>query len=488
MTDDARKVLKLLGGATLALEIPNNKTWELYYRARNDDARLEVTAPWGRPFGPRLIYRSDAKARCTTVFPINTSTKSGRYMRSRYEKVKSITIAGRWEEIPSDIDEAIELVEGLPSGFWTEPQHGLGLMQDLRFMIFAIEEIEGVTDLRVVMGARDLPPHVDENSYVISHHAFDDLRKALNRAHDKALKIAAEEKKVHAHNALLTPLDPDRFPEKDRPYHSGSIRAAVGGAMYGRARMSPGDQTALLATTRNSARALAESKPADLLRLSHTIEAVSLERLIEKMKAMLARNLKEPSWQAFFTRNPFVLRIAFGQPVLMFRDQVSVGGGKFDRTGGKISDFVLRAAESGNLAIVEIKSPDTPLLMKTAYREGLYGPGTDVAGAVNQVLDQCHNLQKSLPHIKEASGIHDVEAFAVQMLIVAGRSIERTDRDRLKSFELFRNSLKSVVIVTFDELLLKLEYLVEFLKAPSPSDDVVQDDDIDIEGEEGLAG
>ena len=36
--------------------------------------------------------------------------------------------------------------------------------------------------------------------------------------------------------------------------------------------------------------------------------------------------------------------------------------------------------------------------------------------------------------------------------------------DRLRSFELFRNGLKDVVVVTFDELLRKVEDLCGFLE------------------------
>lgn len=40
----------------------------------------------------------------------------------------------------------------------------------------------------------------------------------------------------------------------------------------------------------------------------------------------------------------------------------------------------------------------------------------------------------------------------------------------LKSLELFRNGLKSVTIITFEELLGKLEYLLEFLRTPPASE------------------
>jgi hypothetical protein len=50
----------------------------------------------------------------------------------------------------------------------------------------------------------------------------------------------------------------------------------------------------------------------------------------------------------------------------------------------------------------------------------------------------------------------------VQCLVIAGRSPE--GKAQLKSFELFRNALKSVTVITFDELLRKLEHLLEVLR------------------------
>lgn len=54
-------------------------------------------------------------------------------------------------------------------------------------------------------------------------------------------------------------------------------------------------------------------------------------------------------------------------------------------------------------------------------------------------------------------------SFAVQALIIAGRDPE--GQAERKSFELLRNGLKDVVIVTFDELLGKLRTLHEFLNS-----------------------
>ena len=45
------------------------------------------------------------------------------------------------------------------------------------------------------------------------------------------------------------------------------------------------------------------------------------------------------------------------------------------------------------------------------------------------------------------------------------------DREREKSLELFRHDLKSVLVLTYDELLEKLENLHEFLQVPKTQDE-----------------
>jgi hypothetical protein len=147
----------------------------------------------------------------------------------------------------------------------------------------------------------------------------------------------------------------------------------------------------------------------------------------------------------------------------MMRDQISVGGGRFSGSGEKISDFAAKAAATGNIALIEIKKPDIDLVEKAEYRGGVHGPSRELAGAVNQILDQRYQLQKNIQSLKDNSGLWDVETYAVQCLIIAGRV--PVGRDPLKSFELFRNGLKSVAVITFDELLTKLENLRDILVA-----------------------
>ncbi len=189
----------------------------------------------------------------------------------------------------------------------------------------------------------------------------------------------------------------------------------------------------MVTVSRASARSLSREKPAILLELNREIEVVTLEALIDRLKVMLAKKLKESEWQMFFSENTFVLRLAFGLPIMMVGDQISVGGWKFSGGGGKISDFVLKAAASGNAALIEIKTPETVLLEATPYRRDLHAPGRALSGAVNQVLDQRYQLQKNIQSLKDTSDIRDIETYAVQGLVIAGRTPET--KAKLKSLE-----------------------------------------------------
>lgn len=333
----------------------------------------------------------------------------------------------------------------------------------MRFLIYPVEEIDGVTDLRLLRGRRSGLPAVEGSSYVIAAKTFDGARKAINRAHERALAIAAEEKRAFAHNTLLTAIDPEKYPQTYRPYHKDAILEAIGNSLARSVVLSGGDRKAVVSAATSAVRSMRRSTEREaLLELSREIDVVTLEDLLERLKIMLAKKLKEGDWQTFFIDNPFVLRLVFGLPIMMIGGQVSVGGRKFSGSGDKISDFAVKAAASGNLALIEIKAPETPLLETRAYRSDLYAPAREISGAVNQVLDQRYQLQKSITVLKDTSGIWEVESYAVQGLVIAGRT--PTGKPQLKSFELFRNGLKSVMVITFDELLSKLEHLLEVLR------------------------
>ncbi len=111
--------------------------------------------------------------------------------------------------------------------------------------------------------------------------------------------------------------------------------------------------------------------------------------------------------------------MAFGYPVVKIQDQASIGGRKLSGSGDKITDFLVKNSTTNNTAFFEIKTPQTKLLNKTAYRDGVYTPSKEVSGAVNQVLDQKYKFQKEISNLKDNSGIYDIESYAVQAPILS---------------------------------------------------------------------
>lgn len=215
-------------------------------------------------------------------------------------------------------------------------------------------------------------------------------------------------------------------------------------------------------TVREELPELAAEQPLTLLALHADIERVSLQQMIDSYRDMLAEQLSENAWQKFFDQNIFILTMLFCGPVQLISGQFHAQPSGIKGTGAQIGDYLFRGVGQV-LAIVEIKKPSTPLVQKREYRSGggVHAPDSELSGAVSQVLYQRHSLQT-------AWGVHrDDEALAgsrpdnTRCVVIAG--ILPAELKLLRSFETFRCSHKDVEILTFDELLRKLELLLMHL-------------------------
>ena len=92
----------------------------------------------------------------------------------------------------------------------------------------------------------------------------------------------------------------------------------------------------------------------------------------------------------------------------------------------------------------------------------------DLSGGIAQVLDQRDNLLKDfyrlsyekLKYSKKPE--EDFEANNPKCILVIGM-INNLTEEQKKSFELIRNSIKDVEIITFDELLYKIKALKKLI-------------------------
>ena len=108
---------------------------------------------------------------------------------------------------------------------------------------------------------------------------------------------------------------------------------------------------------------------------------------------------------------------------------------------------------------MEIKRPDTPLI-GSEFRAARFRPSGDLNSAVIQVIDQRYELLVNYKNRSQAAG----KVHAIECVVVAGRT--PVDPAALASFEMFRTSLKDVRVLTFDEVLLKLCVLRDYLDGP----------------------
>lgn len=209
-----------------------------------------------------------------------------------------------------------------------------------------------------------------------------------------------------------------------------------------------------------------------LVFLGHLEEAVWTGYSIEKLRLALAEwqdnrsNPKEEFWQDTLLQNAFVLSQLFSYPVIVGRGKAYLGGKGIENTGGNVVDFLMRHSLSENVALIEIKTPTTKLLGQK-YRDGVYSISRDLSGAVVQISSYRDSLLKNYIALRqEAAG--SFCAFNPQCLVIAGwRQDELVDEARVKSFELFRGSVRDTQIITYDELFAKLGILIDLLSGGS---------------------
>lgn len=401
-----------------------------------------------------------------TIYPISTFGDRSDFLKPKYGQIERITlddidiISGIGWDATSTPEDVRDVLENLPSTFTKDYAYGLGLAKPYRFIIDAVEKLSDCTEI-VITGNHATGCDPDGNRiFYIAEKDFEQARVELNKIDRHAQSAVRAVKWTAAHNILAERLGvPKQGPKTGRhPYRKLFTAVAAG-----KQELTEEDQNAVIDALTSHAADFAEDQPEKLAKLRSDIELVTLEALITRYEGMLGKNLPESRWQAFLNENPFILNMAFGYPVIKVRDQASVGGRKLSGDGEKITDFLVKNSLTNNTAIFEIKTPQTPILNKTPFRDGVYTPSADLSGSINQALDQKYQFQKQIAQIKDNTRLYDIESYAVHCCLVIGKTPDGDDRK--KSFELFRRNSRDVEIVTFDELLEKLKQLSAFLRA-----------------------
>lgn len=142
-----------------------------------------------------------------------------------------------------------------------------------------------------------------------------------------------------------------------------------------------------------------------------------------------------------------------------------------DRADRQIVDYVYTNALTRNLALVEIKTPDSQLLAAKPYREsGIYRPCSELVGSVSQICAYRHNVTQYAQTLLQRTALAALRADP-QCIVVIGSLGQLDEQAKRDSFEQYRRELRNVQILTFDEVRARAESILGLLTANIASSD-----------------
>jgi len=178
----------------------------------------------------------------------------------------------------------------------------------------------------------------------------------------------------------------------------------------------------------------------------------------------------ESVWQEFFQKNQWIfgfgLNYLFNSPLQGGKLEQVVAGHSIKSAGKRIDALLRSNGIISSLCFAEIKTHRKPLLkeVKTPYRPDAWAISDELAGGIAQlqrtVQISMENLRSSLA-IKDADGYDRGEKlymYKPRSFLVIGSLAEFTKEGgaiheaRYSSFQMFRNALSDVEVITFDEL------------------------------------
>lgn len=233
--------------------------------------------------------------------------------------------------------------------------------------------------------------------------------------------------------------------------------------------------------------ALSLDDPDELINRLIALDASSLSKLntafgLYRLKAALelwqgnSANNDEEYWQSTLTEHSFVLEQVFAWPSAIVKEKAYIGGKNVLNERGNIVDFLVRNRMTQSAALVEIKTPTTPLLGRQ-YRQ-TYNVSAELSGSVMQTLNYKQSLQESYQSLNH--GNEDLfDSFNPQCAVIIGSTQQLDSHDKRRAFELYRHQFPGLAIIPFDEVFEKTKKLVDLLEA-KPSKEVEGEFDDDI--------
>jgi hypothetical protein len=231
----------------------------------------------------------------------------------------------------------------------------------------------------------------------------------------------------------------------------------------------------------------ATDKAALLRALGQTLSSEDINVLLGRRAAleefdsqMQAGAWAERDWQEFFERQPWVFGYGLDYRVMRpFDREMTVSTGGSDNRERSVIDFLMQFTDY--TALVEIKRPDTPIFKAVRggdSRAGTHAFSDKFTGAVSQILEQKAewlSFAESGKHFtRDGTTPLTARTRNASTILVIGsrdefaRAPSLRDRQIMQdTFELYRQDLRSIEIITFDELLERAQFITRDTSAPA---------------------
>lgn len=174
-------------------------------------------------------------------------------------------------------------------------------------------------------------------------------------------------------------------------------------------------------------------------------------------------NSTEEFWQKALSKRAYVLSQVFAYPVVIVGEKAYVGDKRIDNKHGNIVDFLAKIESTDGVVLIEIKTPTTKLLGQE-YRDGAYPLSSEISGAIAQVLRYRQSLMNDFYSLLGDSSPNLTLGEPRCVVIVGDARRELTTRAKRESFELLRERMQGVTLITYDELFRRLHNLVNILE------------------------
>jgi len=183
-------------------------------------------------------------------------------------------------------------------------------------------------------------------------------------------------------------------------------------------------------------------------------------------------------WQNFFENNPWIF--GYGLQLISCEglddkklEQTVVGNDIIDGDGKRIDALLKTRGSISKILFCEIKTHFSGQLIDEEYRPSSYPPAKDLRGAVAQVQKTIHKatlkIQENICRPTKSGGDPTGEELLFvkpKGVVVIGKlddfkTQEGINSEKLSSFELYRQQVSGIEIITFDELYERARFIVE---------------------------